>query len=948
MKPRAGADRIEVRGAFEHNLQSVDVTFPKNALVVFSGVSGSGKSSLAFDTLFAEGQRRYVESLSAYARQFLGQMERPHYESIRGLCPTIAIEQKSASSNPRSTVGTITEIYDHLRVLFARTGEQHCTGCDRPVRRQDVPQIVRAIEELPEGTRILLLAPIVRARKGQFADVFRDAAREGFARARVDGKVYDLSAPPRLTKTHKHDIDLVVDRLVAGPGRRERLTDSVETALRHGDGRLVLAVAGRDDLLFSERYACDYCRLSFPEPTPQLFSFNSPLGMCPECNGLGSALQVDEERLVPDPDLSLDTGLADNWPGTDTERGLIFKVLRGVAAAHGIDPAQPWSELAPESRAVLLYGSNRPVTVEFDRLSRGRGSYRTHFEGVARRVLRLYRETRSESQRRYYGEFLSTAPCEACGGTRLRPEARAIRVLGRTLPQLVELPVRALEEFVGEARFEGRHEAVAHDLIREIRSRLRFLRNVGLGYLTLGRSGASLSGGESQRIRLASQIGSELTGVLYILDEPSIGLHARDGARLIAALEALRDLGNTVLVVEHDEATLRAADHIVDFGPGAGRAGGKILFSGPPSELMAVERSLTGGYLSGRLTLPIPTERRAPSGWLTVRGARANNLKGIDVAFPLGVFAVVCGVSGAGKSTLVNDILYPALARKLQHAMIEVGAHSRVEGAEALDKVIRIDQKPIGRTPRSNPATYTKVFDHIRQVFSRTREARMFGYGPGRFSFNVKGGRCERCRGAGSLRVEMHFLPDVFVTCPECGGRRFNEATLKVRYRGLDIAEVLALTVDEALSTFEHHRNIRRILETLRAVGLGYLPLGQPSPTLSGGEAQRIKLSRELARVNTGRTLYVLDEPSTGLHMDDVLKLLAVVDELVEQGNSVVMIEHHLGIVRTADYIIDLGPEGGEAGGMVVAVGTPEEVAESDHSPTGEYLRSLTLRHPTS
>lgn len=926
---------IEIIGAREHNLKSVTVAIPKGRLVVMSGVSGSGKSSLAFDTLFAEGQRRYIESLSAYARQFLGQLEKPRYDAMHGLTPTIAIEQKSASANPRSTVGTITEIHDYLRVLFARAGDQFCYRCGRPVARQEASQIVREILGLGHGRqiRVTILAPIARQRKGEFRDVFASLQSQGFAKVMVDGELFDLSSPPALDRNKKHDIDLVVDRLTIREGIAPRLTDSVETALNVGKGRLIALAEGEAPRIFSEHLACEVCNLSFPEPSPQLFSFNSPIGACPACNGLGTALDIDLEKVVPNPSLSLSQGAIEPWVKTMDHLGVTPEILRALARAYGIDINKPFCELPESHKRIILYGSSAIGEAH------EAGRYCVPYEGVAGTLIRRLRETYSFEMRAFYQRYLTARPCDACGGRRLRPEALAVRVGGLNIAEMSEMTIARLIAFLEGMQVPAEKAPVVLELLKEILSRLKTLRDLGVGYLTLARSAASLSGGEAQRIRLASQIGSELSGVTYVLDEPSIGLHPRDNGRLIATLKRLRDIGNTVVVVEHDRDTILAADHVIEFGPGAGRNGGEIVFTGTPQELMRSERSLTGAYLSGRRRIEVPAVRRIPKGWLILRGAKGHNLQNIDVRFPLGTFTVVTGVSGAGKSTLVTETLYPAVAKALgQSATVRPLPFEALEGVEQLDKVIVIDQDPIGRTPRSNPATYTKVFDLIRAVFAATREARASGFSRSRFSFNVKGGRCERCQGAGVIRVEMHFLADVYVTCNECGGKRFNEATLRVRFKGLSISDVLNLTVDEALEVFQHHKGIRRILETLRDVGLGYLALGQPSPTLSGGEAQRIKLSRELAKVSTGRTLYVMDEPSTGLHADDVKRLLGVIDRLVSFGNTVVMIEHNPEILKVADHIIDLGPEGGEEGGTVVACGTPEEVAQCEWSHTGKVL----------
>jgi len=935
-------DRIVVRGARQHNLKNVTVEIPKKKLVVFSGVSGSGKSSLAFDTLYAEGQRRYVESLSSYARQFLGQMEKPLYDTIRGLSPTISVDQKSSSHNPRSTVGTITEIYDYLRVLFARIGKLSCHRCGRPVQRQTPQQIVDELSRLPEGTRFSILAPLVRDRKGEYKALLEKARRAGFSRVRVDGEVHSLEESIDLDKKRKHDVEIVLDRLVAktelSESARARLTDSVEAALREGGGVLVVAREGASDLLFSEDRSCQHCGISFPELTPQLFSFNSPLGMCSECHGLGTRAEMDEDLMVPDPSLSINQGAVKPWGVIEDKGGWRAAVVRSMARHFGIDLAAPWGNLAPAQRRVILYGADAErITVR-----KGKRSFKTRFEGLVPILMRRMKETDSEFVQRHYAQYMSDKPCSACAGARLRPEALAVAVGGKSIADLAASSIDDAHLFATTVALEGADALIGSELLKEIVNRLRFLRDVGLGYLSLDRLAPSLSGGEAQRIRLASQIGSELTGVIYILDEPSIGLHPRDNGRLLAALRHLRDMGNTVVVVEHDRETIEAADHVVDFGPGAGVHGGEIVAFGSPREIALSSRSLTGKYLKGELSIPVAPERRKPrKARLEVRGARENNLKNIDVAIPLGVLIGVAGVSGAGKSTLVNEILYPALARALNRAELQPGDHDAVKGVEHLDKVIDIDQSPIGRTPRSNPATYTKAFDEIRDFFANLPEARARGYQPGRFSFNVKGGRCERCEGDGVIKVEMHFLADVYVPCEECRGRRFNDATLDVRYKGLSIADVLDLTVSEAAELFQNHPAIRRILETLIEVGLGYIRLGQSSPTLSGGEAQRVKLSRELAKRSTGRTFYILDEPTTGLHFHDVARLLQVLQQLVDAGNTVLVIEHNLDVLKTSDHIIELGPEGGEAGGRVVASGAPEELVRNPTSPTGVALSRL-------
>ncbi len=935
-------DRIVITGARQHNLRHVTVEIPKKRLVVLTGVSGSGKSSLAFDTLYAEGQRRYIESLSAYARQFLGQMDKPLYDSIKGLAPTISIEQKTASTNPRSTVGTITEIHDYLRVLWARVGRLSCHQCGRPVSPQSAQQIVREILDLPAATKFLVLAPLVKERKGEHREVIEEVRKSGFTRVRVDGTVVGLDEDIRLDKKKKHSIDVVVDRLIAKVGIEQRLTDSVETALRHGEGIVVVAPEGRPEMVLSEHRACHHCGLSFPEPSPQLFSFNSPQGMCPECSGLGTRMEMDPGLVVPSPGLSVNEGAVKPLGAVGEATTWGSDIVRAVARERGIDLNAPWHSLPEEHQRILLYGTGGERIQVSYRGSMGTGSFRMRYEGAINSMMRRMRETKSEDMRQYYQRFLSSRPCSGCGGQRIRPEALGVKIGGRTITEITGLSVADAHDFFASLRLKGAEAKIASELVKEIRSRLKFLLDVGLTYLTLERAAPTLSGGESQRIRLASQIGSELTGVIYVLDEPSIGLHQRDNMKLLAALQHLRDIGNTVVVVEHDREAMEEADWLIDFGPGAGRHGGEIVAAGTPTQVKRSRASLTGQYLKGQLSIEVPVRRRpGDDRAVVVRGASENNLRGLDVRVPLGVFVCVTGVSGAGKSTLVNHILYPAAARALHRSDRVVGRHREIEGLGQIDKVIDIDQSPIGRTPRSNPATYTKVFDLIRDFFAALPEARMHGYAPGRFSFNVKGGRCETCQGDGVKRVEMHFLPDVYVPCEVCHGRRFNQATLAVKYNGLSVADVLDLTVEEALQLFKNHPNIRRALETLADVGLGYIALGQSSPTLSGGEAQRVKLSRELSKRSTGRTLYILDEPTTGLHFDDIRKLLRVLDRLVEGGNTVVVIEHNLDVIKTADWVIDLGPEGGDGGGRLVAEGTPEQVAKVKRSYTGQFLGPL-------
>jgi excinuclease ABC subunit A len=936
-------EKLVVRGAREHNLQNIDVEIPRDRLIVITGLSGSGKSSLAFDTIYAEGQRRYVESLSAYARQFLGVMEKPDVDVIDGLSPAISIEQKTTGRNPRSTVGTVTEIYDYLRLLWARVGMPHCTECGRPVRRQSATQIVDQIMAWPEGTRIEVLAPLVRGRKGEFRDLFEDARRKGFVRVRVDGELYELESPPRLNRYENHDIAMVVDRLVIRAGDSSRLADSIETALRAANGIVEVVEHGAEPKshLFSERYACVHCGTSMTELEPRQFSFNSPYGACEACGGLGTRREVSPSLVVGDPIISILEGVILPWG--EPSGHLRKTVVAGLATHYGFDPNSPWGELPAATRNGILHGSGRKK-VKFPYKQGGAaGSYSEPWEGVLANVMRRYEDTTSESVRGQLEEFMMTLPCGTCAGSRLKAESLAVTVAGQSIRDIVQMSVGdALTLFSELAASTSLPVEIAGPILKEVGERLRFLANVGLEYLTLGRSAETLSGGEAQRIRLATQIGSRLVGVLYILDEPSIGLHQRDNERLLGTLKQLRDLGNTVLVVEHDRETIQAADHIIDLGPGAGRHGGQVVAEGTYEQVLKSEKSLTAAYLRGDREIPTPRQRRsADAGQLTVRGAREHNLRDVDVAFPLGTFTCVTGVSGSGKSTLVNDILYESLSRHFYNARVLPGDHDGIDGIDRIDKVVDIDQSPIGRTPRSNPATYTGLFTPIRALFAELPESRIRGYAPGRFSFNVKGGRCEACQGDGLIKIEMHFLPDVYVPCDVCRGRRYNRETLEVFYRGRTIADVLDMTVDEALDFFDPVPNIRHKLQTLSDVGLGYIHLGQAATTLSGGEAQRVKLATELSRRDTGRTLYILDEPTTGLHFEDVRLLLLVLHRLVERGNTVIVIEHNLEVVKTADWIIDLGPEGGAAGGAVVAEGTPEAVAANPVSHTGRFLADV-------
>ncbi len=937
-------DTLVIHGAREHNLRNITLELPRDALIVFTGLSGSGKSSLAFDTIYAEGQRRYVESLSSYARQFLGQMEKPDVDFIEGLSPAISIDQKSTSRNPRSTVGTITEVYDYLRVLFARVGHPHCYNCGRPIGRQTPDQIVDQVMELPEGTRFQVLAPVVRGRKGEYEKVLQDLARKGYPRARIDGEVRDLSEPIRLPRNYKHTIEVVVDRLVAKPDIRRRVADSIEQALELAEGIASVAVVtheGHEEVqTFSQKLACTYCGLSFDELAPRNFSFNSPYGACPTCDGLGTRLEVDPELVVPDPDLSINEGAIAPWASNSLEYW--YRVLQAVGDAHGFDLDTPWKKLPKKARDILLEGSDESIYVKYKNRYGRQRAYWTTFEGILPNIERRYRETESDAAREKLEQFMREIPCRACKGQRLRPETLAVTIGDRNIADVTDLSIRDALAFTGDMGLSEREEMIAARLVKEIRARLGFLVDVGLDYLTLGRAAGTLAGGEAQRIRLATQIGSGLVGVLYILDEPSIGLHQRDNRRLLDTLIRLRDLGNTLIVVEHDEATIVEADHIVDIGPGAGEHGGEIVYSGKLKGLLECDASLTGAYLSGRRTIPVPEVRRQPGERvLRLEGVREHNLQNVNVQIPLGLLVCVTGVSGSGKSTLVQDVLLRALMQKVYRSRLLPGRHKKLVGWEQIDKVIDIDQSPIGRTPRSNPATYTGVFDHVRKLYAQVPEARIRGFQPGRFSFNVRGGRCENCAGDGQIKIEMHFLPDVYVTCEVCKGRRYNRETLEVKYKGRSISDVLAMSVDEALEFFQNIPPIKRQMQTLSDVGLGYIKLGQPAPTLSGGEAQRIKLASELHKRATGNTMYVLDEPTTGLHFEDIRKLLQVLQRLVSAGNTVIVIEHNLDVVKTADWIIDLGPEGGDQGGKVVAVGTPEEVAADPDSHTGRFLAEV-------
>ena len=931
---------IKIRGANENNLKNIDVDIPRNELVVLTGLSGSGKSSLAFDTIYAEGQRRYMESLSSYARQFLGQMEKPDVESIEGLSPAISIDQKSTNHNPRSTVGTVTEIYDYFRLLYARAGIPHCPKCGREIRKQTVDQMVDQIMSLPERTRIQLLAPVVRGRKGTHAKLFDRAKKSGYVRVRVDGNMYELSEEITLDKNIKHNIEIIVDRLVVKPGIEKRLTDSVESVLHLAEGLLVVDIIGGEPMNFSQSFSCPDCGISIEEIEPRSFSFNNPFGACPECFGLGYKMEFAEELMIPDPSLSINQGAIAvlGWQSCTDKSSFTHAILEALCREYKFDLDTPFEEYPKKIHDVIIHGTNGKSVKVFYKGQRGEGVYDIAFEGLNKNVERRYRETGSETVKAEYETFMNITPCSACKGQRLKPGALAVTVGDKNIAELTALSIDRLQQFLDDLELTQTQMMIGGQILKEIKARIQFLMDVGLDYLTLARATASLSGGEAQRIRLATQIGSGLVGVAYILDEPSIGLHQRDNDKLLATLKHLRDLGNTLIVVEHDEDTMLAADYIVDIGPGAGEHGGEVVAVGNAQEIMENPKSITGAYLSGKIKIPVPEERRKPSGFLKVVGAAENNLKNIDVKFPLGVMTCVTGVSGSGKSSLVNEILYKRLAHDLNRARTIPGKHKRIEGLDQVDKVINIDQSPIGRTPRSNPATYTGVFDLIRDLFAATPDAKARGYKKGRFSFNVKGGRCEACAGDGILKIEMHFLPDVYVPCEVCGGKRYNRETLEVKYKGKTIYDVLNMTVEEALEFFAHVPSIRRKMETLYDVGLSYIRLGQPSTELSGGEAQRIKLAAELSKRSTGKTVYILDEPTTGLHFADVHKLTEILRRLAGDGNTVIVIEHNLDVIKTADYIIDIGPEGGDKGGTIVACGTPEDIARNEKSYTGKYI----------
>lgn len=934
---------IKIRGANEHNLKNINLNIPRNKFVVLTGLSGSGKSSLAFDTIYAEGQRRYMESLSSYARQFLGQMEKPNVESIEGLSPAISIDQKSTNRNPRSTVGTVTEVYDYFRLLYARIGIPHCPNCGREIKRQTVDQMVDQIMELPQGTKLQLLAPVVRGRKGEHAKVLERAKKGGYVRVRIDGNLYELSEEIKLEKNIKHNIEIIVDRLVVKEGIERRLTDSIENVMVLSDGLLMVDVGTGEMMNFSDSFSCPDCGISIDEIEPRSFSFNNPFGACPECFGLGYKMEFDIDLIVPDKSLSINEGAIAviGWQSCADEGSFTNAILQALCKEYKFSLDTPFEELPNEAQDVLVNGTKGKEVIVHYKGQRGEGTYPIAFDGLIKNVERKYRETASEVMKQEYETFMRITPCKECGGRRLKKTSLAVTVCGKNIYEITSMSIGSLHKFLDTMELTQQQQLIGKRILKEIKARVGFLASVGLEYLCLTRGTASLSGGEAQRIRLATQIGSGLVGVCYILDEPSIGLHQRDNDKLLAALRELQELGNTLLVVEHDEDTMLAADHVIDIGPGAGEHGGEVIAQGTAQEIMQVPESITGQYLSGKLRIPVPSKRRMPNGWLTVKGAAENNLKNITVKFPLGVFTCVTGVSGSGKSSLVNEILYKYLAKKLNRARTIPGKFKKIEGAELLDKVINIDQSPIGRTPRSNPATYTGVFDQIRDLFASTVDAKAKGYTKGRFSFNVKGGRCEACGGDGIIKIEMHFLPDVYVPCEVCQGKRYNRETLDVKYKGKSIYDVLDMTVEEALTFFEPVPSIKRKIETLYDVGLSYVKLGQPSTTLSGGEAQRIKLAAELSRRSTGRTIYILDEPTTGLHFADVHKLVEILQRLAEGGNTVIVIEHNLDVIKTADYIIDIGPEGGDGGGTVIAEGTPEQVAENKGSYTGIYIKKM-------
>ena len=943
-------ETIRIKGARENNLKNIDLEIPRNQFVVLTGLSGSGKSSLAFDTIYAEGQRRYMESLSSYARQFLGQMEKPDVDSIEGLSPAISIDQKSTNRNPRSTVGTVTEIYDYFRLLYARIGIPHCPKCGKPISRQTVDQMVDRLMQLEEGTRIQLLAPIVRGRKGEHKKIFQNAKKSGYVRVRVDGSIYDLSEDIPMEKNRKHNIEIVVDRLVIRPGVEKRMTDSIETTLNLTDGLMTADVIGGEPINFSQSFSCPDCGISIDEIEPRSFSFNNPFGACPVCHGLGYKMEFDPDLMIPDQKLSIDEGAIQvfGWQSCTDKKSYTRAILDALAREYQFDLSTPFCEYPEKIKNILLYGTGGHEVKVHYKGQRGEGVYDVAFEGIIKNVSRRYRES-SQRMKAEYEAFMTITPCDACHGQRLKAESLAVTVADKNIAEMCDMSVGELAAFLDQMELTERQQLIGAQVLKEIRARIGFLNDVGLEYLTLTRATGTLSGGEAQRIRLATQIGSGLVGVAYILDEPSIGLHQRDNDKLIRTLKNLRDLGNTLIVVEHDEDTMLAADHIVDIGPRAGEFGGEVVAQGTAEEIMENENSITGAYLSGRIQIPVPKERRKPTGFLKVVGAAENNLKHIDVEFPLGVFTCVTGVSGSGKSSLVNQILYKRLAKELNRAKTKAGKHDDIIGFDQLDKIIDIDQSPIGRTPRSNPATYTGVFDQIRELFAMTKDAKAKGYNKGRFSFNKKGGRCEACAGDGIIKIEMHFLPDVYVPCEVCHGKRYNRETLEVKYKGKSIYDVLNMTVDEACTFFENLPSIRRKIETLREVGLGYIRLGQPSTELSGGEAQRIKLASELSKRSTGKTIYILDEPTTGLHFADVHKLIDILGKLTEGGNTVIVIEHNLEVIKTADYIIDMGPEGGSGGGTVVASGTPEEICEVEASYTGQYLKKyLQETHPAS